>query len=105
MAINLISPGVKITETDQVSSIISEGTTAGGTVGRFRWGPAEVATQISSESQLVEIFGAPNATNAVDFLVSANFLTYSPNLFVVRVVGANTLNATAEATTGSGSHL
>jgi len=103
MAINLISPGVKITETDQVSSIISEGTTAGGTVGRFRWGPAEVATQISSESQLVEIFGAPNATNAVDFLVSANFLTYSPNLFVVRVVGANTLNATAEATTGSGS--
>ena len=102
MAINLISPGVKITETDQVSSIISEGTTAGGTVGRFRWGPAEVATQISSESQLVEIFGAPNATNAVDFLVSANFLTYSPNLFVVRVVGANTLNATAEDTTGGG---
>jgi len=102
MAINLISPGVKITETDQVSSISAAGTTSGGTVGRFRWGPADVATQVVSESELVEKFGAPNATNAVDFLVSANYLSYSPNLFVVRVVGSNTLNATAEDSTGGG---
>lgn len=102
MAINLISPGVKITETDQVSSISAEGTTSGGTVGRFRWGPADVATQVSSETDLVYKFGAPNATNAIDFLVSSNFLSYSPNLFVIRVVGANTRNATAEDTTGGG---
>ena len=33
MAINLISPGVKITESDQVSSVQASGATIGGAVG------------------------------------------------------------------------
>jgi hypothetical protein len=101
MAINLISPGVKITETDQVASVSSVGTTSGGVVGRFRWGPMEKAVLVQSETELVDRFGAPNATNNVDFLVAANYLAYSPNLNVVRIANANALNATAEATTGS----
>lgn len=98
MAINLISPGIKITETDQVASVPASGPTVAGTVGRFRWGPINKATLVTSENILVSEFGSPNATNIVDFLVSANYLAYSSNLYVVRV--ANTaLNATASNTT------
>jgi hypothetical protein len=102
MAINLISPGIQITETDQPPIVLTLGTTAGGTSGRFRWGPVEKAVLVQSESELVSKFGAPNATNVVDFLVAANYISYSPNLFVVRQESANLLNATSEATTGSG---
>jgi len=101
MAISLISPGIKITETDLVSSSQSVSTTSGGFSGQFRWGPIDKAVQVTNETDLVQKFGKPNATNIVDFLSAANFLGYSSSLFVVR--SANTaLNATAEATTGSG---
>jgi hypothetical protein len=101
MAISLISPGIKITETDLVSSSQSVSTTSGAFAGQFRWGPIDKAVQVTNETDLVTRFGKPNATNVVDFLTAANFLGYSGSLFVVR--SANTaLNATAEATTGSG---
>jgi hypothetical protein len=102
MAINLISPGIQVTETDQPPVILTLGTTAGGTVGRFRWGPIEQAVLVQSEAELVSKFGAPNATNAVEFLVAANYISYSPNLFVVRAEGANVLNATAETGANAG---
>jgi hypothetical protein len=103
MAINLISPGIRVTETDQVASVQVAGTTTGGFAGMFTWGPVEQAVLVSSEGELVEAFGAPNSTNAVDFLSAANFLAYGSSLQVVRA--ANTtgaLNATAEDTTGGG---
>jgi phage tail sheath protein FI len=96
MAINLLSPGVKITESDQVASIAATGATIGGFVGQFRWGPIDQAVLVTGESQLVRDFAAPNSTNAVDFLTAANFLAYSGSEYVVRV--ANTaLNATSNA--------
>jgi hypothetical protein len=99
MAINLISPGIKITESDQVSSIQASGTTIGGTAGQFRWGPIEEPTLVSSEAQLATSFGVPNATNIVDFLSSASFLAYTPALYVVRTNATSAFNATAN---GSG---
>jgi hypothetical protein len=84
-----------------VSSSQAVSSTSGGFAGQFRWGPIDKAVQVTNETDLVTRFGKPNATNAVDFLSAANFLGYSGSLFVVR--SANTaLNATAEATTGSG---
>lgn len=99
MAINLISPGVKITESDQVASIQASGTTIGGTAGQFRWGPIDTPTLVSSEAQLATAFGIPNSTNAVDFLSAASFLAYTPALYVVRTGGTGAFNATAN---GSG---
>lgn len=100
MAISLISPGIKITESDLVSSSQAVSSTSGAFSGQFRWGPIDQAVQVSNETELVNEFGKPNATNVVDFLSAANFLGYTNSLFVVRA--ANTaLNATAEATTGS----
>ena len=101
MAISLISPGVKITEQDLVTSNQATTSTIGAFSGQFTWGPIEVPTQVENENQLVSQFGKPNSTNIVDFLSAANFLGYSSPLFVVRV--ANTaLNATTETATGSG---
>ena len=102
MAISLISPGIKITEQDLVSSQQAVATTAGAFAGQFRWGPMEESTVVTSEANLVERFGQPNATNAVDFLTAANFLGYSAPLYVSRIANTNALNSTAEATTGSG---
>jgi hypothetical protein len=98
MAINLISPGIKITESDQVSSIQASGTTIGGTAGQFRWGPIEEPTLVSSEAQLATSFGVPNATNIVDFLSASNFLAYTPALYVVRTNATSANNATASGT-------
>ena len=95
MAINLISPGIKITESDQVSSIQASGTTIGGTAGQFRWGPIDTPTLVSSETELATYFGVPNATNIVDFISAANFLAYSPALYVVRTGATGANNATA----------
>jgi hypothetical protein len=101
MAISLISPGIKITESDLVSSSQAVSSTSGAFSGQFRWGPIDQAVQVTNENELVQRFGKPNATNIVDFLSASNFLGYTSSLFVVRA--ANTaLNATAEATTGSG---
>jgi hypothetical protein len=102
MAISLISPGVKITEQDLVSSQQAVATTAGAFAGQFRWGPMEEATVVTSEADLVSKFAQPNATNAVDFLTAANFLGYSAPLYISRIANTNALNSTAEATTGSG---
>lgn len=101
MAISLISPGIKVTEQDLVASQQVNLSSAGAFSGQFRWGPIEDPVVVTGESNLAEKFGAPNSNTVVDFLSAANFLNYSAPLFVVRV--ANTaLNATAEATTGSG---
>ena len=104
MAISLISPGIKITEQDLVASQQSVATTAGAFAGQFRWGPVEDPTLVESEADLVTKFGQPNSTNAVDFLSASNFLGYSQQIYVTRVINTtNALNSTAEATTGSGS--
>lgn len=101
MAISLISPGIKVTEQDMVTSQAVTASTAGGFAGQFRWGPIDYPTLVTSENDLVSQFGKPSTNTNVDFLAAANFLAYSNQLFVVRT--ANTpLNATAEATTGSG---
>lgn len=105
MAVNLLSPGVKITEADLVTSVPAAGPVVGATVGEFRWGPIDQPVLVSSEADLVAKFATPNSNNAVDFLVAANFLAYSGAEYVIRAANTaagQTKNATAEASTGSG---
>ena len=102
MAISLVSPGIKITEQDLVSSSASAESTAGAFAGQFRWGPIDQPTVVANEADLVVQFGKPNATNIVDFLSAANFLSYASSVYVVRTANSTSKNATSEATTGSG---
>lgn len=93
----LVSPGVNTSEIDLTTSVPAVGTSAGATVGTFRWGPANLPTLVSSETQLAEKFFAPDTTTATSFLSAANFLSYGNNLRVVRVLNDNANNAVSTA--------
>jgi phage tail sheath protein FI len=80
-----VSPGVEVKEIDATNVIPAVATSIGGTAGIFRWGPCHEITTVSSEKQLVEIFGAPTTTaSAESFFPAAGFLKYGSTLRVVR---------------------
>ena len=87
------SPAIVVKEVDLTGGVPNVQSTTGAFAGEFRWGPAEVATLISTETQLAETFGAPNDSTAVDFLSAAYFLKYANALQTVRVVDAAAYNA------------
>jgi len=99
-----VSPGVSIREIDLTTTVPSVSTTDGGTVIDADWGPVDLVTLISTEQELVSIFGRPNANIAdsrcVSWLGAANFLSYSNKLRVIRA------NAVVEnAGSGFGVHI
>lgn len=85
MAIKPASPRINISEIDKSSVVPAVGAAGGAFVGNFRWGPVEARTLVANEDGLVEVFGAPNDANSVDFHSAAYFLKYSQTLNVVRV--------------------
>ena len=93
-----ISPGVNVSEVDQTTVVPSVLTTAGAFAGNFAWGPADEIVLVDSELTLVNRFGKPTDTTANSFFTAANFLAYGNNLSVVRGVGANATNSTANST-------
>ena len=115
----LVSPGVHVREIDLTNVIPSVNTTIGAVAGAFEKGPVSSVTSISSEEELVEIFGKPTSTsNQFESWFSAsNFLQYSNHIKVVRCESA-VLNAGANSgilirdedhyeasfSTGQGSH-
>lgn len=92
-----LSPVVSIKEFDQSTIIQATSTSIGATVLAATWGSVETVETVITEAQLVSEFGKPNATNYKDIMCAANFLAYSNNLKVVRVVGTGALNSTATA--------
>ena len=101
MAVNLISPGVKVTEADLVSSVPSVGSTVAGTAGEFRWGPVNDPVLVTNESELLSRFTGPNANTpgaSLDFLISTNYLAYSGALYVTRAANTDVaINAAADS--------
>lgn len=93
-----LSPGVNVTETDLTNVVPTVATSIGGFVGTFQWGPVLDITSIDYQGNLVKKFGKPNADTATSFFSAANFLDYTNQLRLVRVVGANAINATASGT-------
>ena len=81
-----VSPGVSVTEKDLTNIVPAVSTTAGGIVMTAEKGPVDEITTISSEQELVDIFGKPNANNFEEFFCAANFLGYGNNLKVVRPI-------------------
>ncbi len=101
-----ISPGINITEKDLTTVVPNVATTIGGIVGVFNWGPALERTRITSENELVEVYGEPDADNFEYFWPAANYLAYGNNLLVVRAVEGTARNSSVvpAGTTGTG-HL
>lgn len=86
MAIKPASPRITISEIDKTGIVPAVGASGGAFVGNFRWGPVEQRTLVADESGLVEVFGAPNDANSVDFHSAAYFLKYSQTLQIVREI-------------------
>ena len=81
-----VSPGVLVTEKDLTNVIPAVSTSAGAIVLTAEKGPIDEITTISSESELVNVFGKPNSSNFEEFFCAANFLGYGNNLKVVRPI-------------------
>ena len=94
-----VSPGVLVREKDLTNVVPAVATSIGAFAGDFTQGPLDEITTVSSENQLVEIFGKPNSTTFESFFSAASFLQYGNALRVVRASGTGILNATAN---GSG---
>lgn len=115
----LVSPGVHVREIDLTNVIPSVQTTIGAIAGPFYKGPVGSVTSVSSEEELIALFGKPQgSSNQFEtWFSAANFLQYSNHIKVVRCESA-TLNAGANSgilirdddhyeasfSTGQGSH-
>lgn len=96
-----VSPGVAVSEIDLTTSIPAVSFSTGAIAGYFSWGPALVPTQVSSETQLLQIFGRPTPNSAGSFISAANFLAYGNDLRVTRVQASGATNAVANTAVGS----
>lgn len=90
-----VSPGVNVTEIDLTTIVPAVSTTEGAIAGVFRWGPIKERVLISSEDELVSVYGRPTSNNFETWFTAANFLAYGNKLYVVRSGAANSYNAVA----------
>ncbi len=81
-----VSPGVLVTEKDLTNIVPAVSTSSGGIVLTAAKGPIDEITTISSENELIDNFGKPNASNFEEWFSAANFLGYGNNLKVVRPI-------------------
>ena len=86
----LVSQGVHVNEVDLTNVVPAVATSIGAIAGAFEKGPVSSIVNISSEEELVEIFGKPKTTgNQFEtFFSAANFLKYTDSLKVVRAESA-----------------
>ena len=89
-----VSPGINITELDLTTVVPNVATAIGAVAGAYQWGPVLERTSITTENNLVDVFGKPDDVTKCYFWSAANYLAYSNNLIVTRVVGTGALNST-----------
>ena len=80
-----VSPGVVLRERDLTNAtIVGASSLTAAFASSFQKGPIGEIVSISSEKQLVSVFGTPKEANAEDWMVAAEFLGYGGQLAVVR---------------------
>jgi hypothetical protein len=89
-----VSPGINISEQDLTTVVPNVATAIGAYAGGFQWGPVDERTTVTTENELVDIFGKPDAATYKHFWTCANYLAYSNNLIVARCVEAGATNST-----------
>ena len=85
-----VSPGVLVKEVDLTNVVPAVSTSIGAIAGAFEKGPVSEITAVSSEEELVRLFGKPNGSNFETFFTASNFLQYGNALRVVRAQSAVT---------------
>jgi phage tail sheath protein FI len=97
-----ISPGISVSEYNLTTTVPPVATTEGAIAGVFSWGPVNERVLVTSETELVNVFGKPTSSNYETFFTAADFLAYSNKLYVVRVAATAANNAMSS---GSGQFL
>ena len=98
MATPQLSPGVLVREVDltvgRADNVLDN---IGAIAGPFAIGPVEEAIDITTENELINVFGKPISTDAqYEYWMSASsYLSYGGVLKVARVDGTNLVNANA----------
>ena len=98
MALSLASPGIKVREVDLTRGGISNTTSiSAGIAAPFEKGPVEEVVTITTENELVNVFGKPSTSNYQyeSWYSASNFLSYGGSLKVVRCAGTNLKNSNA----------
>jgi phage tail sheath protein FI len=98
MALNLVSPGVKIREVDlTVGGITAANNQIGAIAGPFQKGPVDVPILIETENDLLNTFGKPISSDSQYeyWLGASSYLSYGGVLRVVRCNGTALNNANA----------
>lgn len=90
-----LSPGVAVVEKDFSAIVPAVSTSRGAFAGAFQWGPVMSPTQVTSENELVSIFGKPVDGNFKSFFTAANFLSYANALLISRADTTGARNAVA----------
>lgn len=101
-----VSPGVNVSEIDLTTIVPAVSTSTAAIAGNFNWGPVEYPTLVSTEDQLVQQFGKPNANNYETFFTAADFLSYGNSLYVSRAITSGTsFNAVANTNASGASTI
>ena len=96
-----VSPGVNISEIDLSTTIPNVSVSDAAMAAGFQWGPADKVTTVTSEKNMVDIFGKPDNETVTNWLTAASFLAYAGSLQIVRTLASGvgtSLNATDDAT-------
>ena len=95
-----VSPGVEVKEIDLTNVIPAVSTSIGAFAGHFSWGPVGEVGTVSSEKELISVYGTPLDTtnggqydNYTSFLQAASFLKYTSTLRVSRAISSSSRNA------------
>lgn len=92
-----LSPAVNAREVDLTNTIPNVGASGGAFVGNFSWGPVETYVDLQNEIELLERFYKPNDQNFTSWFGVADFLAYTGNIKVVRVVDEDAINASDDS--------
>ena len=92
------SPAVVVKEIDLTGGVPNVQSTTGAIVTNSRWGTVEERVKLSSEAELVDVFGSPDSATTFSFHRANFFLKYSNSLQTVRVIDGVARNAVS--TTG-----
>jgi len=93
----LVSAGILVQEKDLTNMVIGDSSSDGGIAICAEKGPVEEVVTISNESELVNMFGKPNASTFEWFFTAAAFLKYANTLRVVRINSGH-VNAVSSGT-------
>ena len=93
MASTQLSPGVVVLERDLTNVVNATVDNIAAIVGAFEKGPVEQVTNVTSEKELLSIFGQPTNYNYEYWFTAAQFLLYGGTVKVVRAMNDSLKNA------------